>query len=137
MVIVFYAITQIIYNAGLNTMIFVLAAEIFPTVYRGTFYGIAAATGKVGAIIIRSITLKVGDGHKALAIRLLAFGPLMLVAALISWYLPDVQYLLSPSRETRRHQRNVEPGQHQVLFRPLGVSRPIPLDWLYQTPVHP
>ncbi|KAJ4172051.1 hypothetical protein NW754_007649 [Fusarium falciforme] len=67
-VIVFYAITQFIYNAGPNTMIFALAAEIFPTVYRGTFYGVAAATGKVGAIIIRSIILDVGDGHKALAI---------------------------------------------------------------------
>ncbi|EEU47140.1 uncharacterized protein NECHADRAFT_77297 [Fusarium vanettenii 77-13-4] len=91
-VIVFYAITQFVYNAGPNTIIFVLAAEIFPTVYRGTFYGIAAATGKVGAIIIRGIILHFGDSHRVLAIRLLAFGPLMLVAAFLSWYLPDVQY---------------------------------------------
>ncbi|KAH6876348.1 major facilitator superfamily domain-containing protein [Thelonectria olida] len=91
--IVFYAITQFVYNAGPNTMIFVLAAEIFPTVYRGTFYGVAAATGKVGAIITRAIIQATGDGHKALGIRLLVFVPLMLIASLISWNLPDVQYL--------------------------------------------
>ncbi|KAM0418733.1 hypothetical protein ACHAPT_012331 [Fusarium lateritium] len=106
-VIVFYAITQFIYNAGPNTMIFVLAAEIFPTVYRGTFYGVAAATGKVGAIIIRSVILGLGDGHEPLAIRLIVFGPLMLVAALISWYLPDVQD--DPDQESRDLEASSEP----------------------------
>lgn len=91
--IVFYAITQFIYNLGPNTMIFVLAAEIFPTVYRGTFYGIAAAGGKVGAIIIRAVIGATGNQDMSLGIRLLVFIPVMLLAAIISWFLPDVQYI--------------------------------------------
>uniref|UniRef100_A0A0D2YIV3 Major facilitator superfamily (MFS) profile domain-containing protein n=1 Tax=Fusarium oxysporum (strain Fo5176) TaxID=660025 RepID=A0A0D2YIV3_FUSOF len=80
---------------GPNTLIFVLAAEIFPTTYRGTFNGIAAASGKVGAVIIRVIifTTRHGDKEKSLGIRLLALMPLMLVSAWLSWYLPDVQVI--------------------------------------------
>lgn len=90
--LVFYAIIQFVYNLGPNTFIFVLAAEIFPTVYRGTFFGIAAAGGKVGAIIIRAIIGKTGNMEMALGIRVLVFIPLMLIAAGLSWYLPDVQH---------------------------------------------
>ncbi|PKS13143.1 hypothetical protein jhhlp_000485 [Lomentospora prolificans] len=90
--LVFYAITHFVYNAGPNTLIFVLAAEIFPTVYRGTFYGIAAAGGKIGAIIIRTIIWSKGNSPHALGVRLLVCMPLMFIAAGISWYLPAVQY---------------------------------------------
>ncbi|CAI4219758.1 unnamed protein product [Parascedosporium putredinis] len=45
--LVFYALTHFVYNLGPNTLIFVIAAEIFPTVYRSTFYGIAAAGGRL------------------------------------------------------------------------------------------
>jgi PHS family inorganic phosphate transporter-like MFS transporter len=89
----FYAILQFVFNMGPNTLIFVLAAEMFPTVYRGTFYGIAAASGKIGAICIRAIAARTGDKEMSLGIRLLAFIPFMLLAALISTTLPDVQYL--------------------------------------------
>ncbi|KAK5652692.1 hypothetical protein OQA88_10286 [Cercophora sp. LCS_1] len=95
--LVFYAITQFVYNLGPNTIIFILAAEIFPTVYRGTFYGIAAAGGKVGAIMIRAIIGKTGNQEMALGIRILIFIPFMLFAALLSWYLPDVQYPVGDS----------------------------------------
>lgn len=89
--IAFYAITQFVYNVGPNTMIFIIAAEVFPTVYRGTFYGIAAAGGKIGAITIRAISGRTGNNKTALSIRLLACIPLMLLAAYLSCYLPDVQ----------------------------------------------
>lgn len=89
--VAFYAITQFVYNVGPNTLIFINAAEIFPTVYRGTFYGIAAAGGKIGAIIIRAISGQTGNNKSALSIRLLACVPLMLLAACLSCYLPDVQ----------------------------------------------
>jgi PHS family inorganic phosphate transporter-like MFS transporter len=89
--IAFYAITQFVYNVGPNTLVFIIAAEIFPTVYRGTFYGIAAAGGKVGAIAIRAISGWTGNDKNALSIRLLACIPLMLLAAYLSLYLPDVQ----------------------------------------------
>ncbi|ENH73441.1 Inorganic phosphate transporter PHO84 [Fusarium oxysporum f. sp. cubense race 1] len=93
--VVCYGILQFFFNLGPNTLIFVLAAEIFPTTYRGTFNGIAAASGKVGAVIIRVIifTTRHGDKEKSLGIRLLALMPLMLVSAWLSWYLPDVQVI--------------------------------------------
>ncbi|KAF9766687.1 hypothetical protein IL306_000874 [Fusarium sp. DS 682] len=91
--VVCYGILQFFFNLGPNTLIFVLAAEIFPTTYRGTFNGIAAASGKVGAVIIRVIIFATrhGDKEKSLGIRLLALMPLMLISAWLSWYLPDVQ----------------------------------------------
>ncbi|KAF5574339.1 inorganic phosphate transporter PHO84 [Fusarium pseudocircinatum] len=91
--VVCYGILQFLFNLGPNTLIFVLAAEIFPTTYRGTFNGIAAASGKVGAVIIRVIIFATrrGDKGKSLGIRLLALMPLMVVSAWLSWYLPDVQ----------------------------------------------
>lgn len=95
--LVFYALTHFVYNVGPNTLIFVLAAEIFPTVYRGTFYGIAAAGGKVGAITIRAIIGATQNTPRALGIRLLVCMPLMLFAAAISWYLPAVQYPRKPA----------------------------------------
>ncbi|KAK6086045.1 phosphate transporter [Seiridium cupressi] len=91
---VFYSLLQFIFNIGPNPLLFVLPAEIFPTVYRGTFYGIAAASGKVGAIIIGAIINRYNNAEipeKALAIRLLVFTPLMMISAAMSWYLPDVQ----------------------------------------------
>ncbi|KAK1755633.1 major facilitator superfamily domain-containing protein [Echria macrotheca] len=88
----FYAIIQFVYNLGPNTIIFILASEIFPTVYRGTFYGIAAAGGKVGAVVIRAIIGGTGNQEMALGIRVLVLMPLMLIAAFLSWFLPDVQY---------------------------------------------
>ncbi|EWY84203.1 hypothetical protein FOYG_13967 [Fusarium oxysporum NRRL 32931] len=93
--VVCYGILQFFFNLGPNTLIFVLAAEIFPTTYLGTFNGIAAASGKVGAVIIRVIifTTRHGDKEKSLGIRLLALMPLMLVSAWLSWYLPDVQVI--------------------------------------------
>jgi PHS family inorganic phosphate transporter-like MFS transporter len=90
---VFYAIVQFVFNLGPNTLIFGLAAEIVPTVYRGTFYGIAAAWGKIGAICVRAIAARTGDKEISLGIRLLVFVPLMLLAAAISTRLPDVQYI--------------------------------------------
>jgi PHS family inorganic phosphate transporter-like MFS transporter len=64
--------------------------------YRGTFYGMANAGGKVGGIIIRAVIGKTGNQPKTLSIRLLIFIPVMLLAAFISFFLPDVQE--EPSR---------------------------------------
>jgi PHS family inorganic phosphate transporter-like MFS transporter len=44
--VAFYALALCILNFGPNTILFMLPAELFPTRYRGTCYGIAAASGK-------------------------------------------------------------------------------------------
>jgi PHS family inorganic phosphate transporter-like MFS transporter len=117
--IIFYAITQFFYNLGPNTMIFVLAAEIFPTVYRGTFYGIAAAGGKVGAIIIRAVIGATGNQDMSLGIRLLVFIPVMLLAALASFFLPDVQIRpdirdTETATEPKLQNGHLQKTEHQV-----------------------
>jgi MFS transporter, PHS family, inorganic phosphate transporter len=55
MTVVFYVLTQLLNNLGPNTMTWILPAELFETKYRATFYGIAAAAGKLGAITIQII----------------------------------------------------------------------------------
>lgn len=119
--IVFYAILQFVFNLGPNTLIFVLAAEIFPTVYRGTFFGLAAACGKIGAIIIRAIIGRTKNSEKSLGIRLLVFIPFMLLAAWISTSLPDVQYL---PKKIDVEALAVEQTGSEGEERPEGMERP-------------
>ncbi|KAK4149813.1 major facilitator superfamily domain-containing protein [Chaetomidium leptoderma] len=73
---VFYALTQFMFNLGPNTLTFILAAESFPTEFRGTCYGIAAAAGKLGAIIVRPITEEVGKSQSSIVAMLSAFSGL-------------------------------------------------------------
>lgn len=91
---VFFALAQFMFNIGPNTLTFIMAAEIFPTAFRGTFYGVSAAAGKLGAIIIRAIVAGVGDGHKQLVAYLFVFSVIMLILAVIAVLpgaLPEVQ----------------------------------------------
>ncbi|CAG8471405.1 192_t:CDS:2 [Acaulospora morrowiae] len=48
-------------NFGPNTTTFILPAELFPTRFRGTCHGIAAASGKLGAIIAQIGFLQMKD----------------------------------------------------------------------------
>jgi hypothetical protein len=91
---VFFALVQFMFNVGPNTLTFIMAAEVFPTVFRGTFYGISAAAGKLGAIIIRAIVAGAGDGNKQLVVYLFVFSAIMLILAVIAVLpgaLPEVQ----------------------------------------------
>ncbi|KAI1444254.1 MFS general substrate transporter [Annulohypoxylon stygium] len=91
-----YVLAQFVFNLGPNTMTFMLPAELFATKYRGTFYGLAAASGKLGAITILLITNLVvfkGDYSHKFAALLLGFCPAMLLGAFITWvWIPEVQY---------------------------------------------
>lgn len=65
--IVLYCIANFFQNFGPNTTTFIVPGEIFPTRYRSTCYGIAAASGKLGAIIVQiafSLQLRT-DNHSA------------------------------------------------------------------------
>lgn len=85
---VFYALTQFMFNLGPNTLTFILAAEAFPTEFRGTCYGIAAAVGKVGAIIVRPITEEVGKSKDSIVALLSAFAGVLLLMTLLAWFEP-------------------------------------------------
>jgi PHS family inorganic phosphate transporter-like MFS transporter len=95
--VVFYALALILLNFEPNTLTFMLPAELFPTKYRGTCYGIAAACGKLGAILIQAVNwaAKVSDensGDAPLGGMLMGFALAALLGALFSWvWIPDVQ----------------------------------------------
>ncbi|KAF5988997.1 inorganic phosphate transporter PHO84 [Fusarium bulbicola] len=124
--VVCYGILQFLFNLGPNTLIFVLAAEIFPTTYRGTFNGIAAASGKVGAVIIRVIIFAIrhGDKEKSLGIRLLALMPLMVLSAWLSWYLPDVQVVPKTKPVETVSERQTADGQNLPALSMLQTETP-------------
>ncbi|KAI0466303.1 major facilitator superfamily domain-containing protein [Xylaria cf. heliscus] len=98
--IVLYVLAEILFNLGANTITFILPAELFTTKYRGTFYGLAAASGKLGAItILLIINFGVYRGNPfltsshELAGTLLGFAPAMLLGAFIAWvWIPEVQF---------------------------------------------
>lgn len=49
--IILYIIGQFFFNFGPNTTTFIIPGEIFPTRFKSTCHGIAAASGKAGAIL--------------------------------------------------------------------------------------
>jgi PHS family inorganic phosphate transporter-like MFS transporter len=54
--IAFYTLAQLFFNFGRNAKTFVVPAECFPTRYRSTCYGLCAAPGKFGAVIIQVLS---------------------------------------------------------------------------------
>lgn len=107
--LVFFALAQFTFNIGPNTIVFVLVAEIFPTVFRGTFYGLAAACGKIGAMIIRPcvqiVTTNIirdpntNQSQKAAPLggMLIVFGVVMLVIAIITRFVsPEILDVQKP-----------------------------------------
>jgi PHS family inorganic phosphate transporter-like MFS transporter len=81
---VFFALTQFMFNMGPNTLTFIVAAESFPTVFRGTFYGIAAAAGKLGALVIRPVIYTIGKDKDDLMNVLFGFSGVMLLMVVVS-----------------------------------------------------
>ncbi|KAI1120846.1 major facilitator superfamily domain-containing protein [Nemania abortiva] len=127
--IVFYVLAQLIFNLGPNTMTFILPAELFGTKFRGTFYGLAAASGKIGAItILLIINFGVYEGEmflrsgKKLAGTLLGFVPAMLLGAFITWvWIPEVQFARGHGGEMVRDDNISDNGsgedQEVITFR--------------------
>jgi MFS transporter, PHS family, inorganic phosphate transporter len=86
--VVFYVIAQLLFNLGPNTLTFIIAAESFPTEFRGTSYGIAAAFGKVGAIIARGIIKGAGKGKTGIVVVLAIFCVVLVIMAVLVWLEP-------------------------------------------------
>ena len=137
--ITLYVLAQVMFNLGPNTISFILPAELFDTRYRGTFYGIAAASGKLGAIMIQLIVnLTIQDAYRdQFAGLLLGLCPTMLLGALVTWaWIPEVQY-------PRGHQEEVDDGSSDdegeqplmpVSFRERLKLSNIPLEEIAKNP---
>ncbi|KAK7714860.1 hypothetical protein SLS57_006931 [Botryosphaeria dothidea] len=105
--IVLVGLIYFIFNLGANTLTFIIPAEIFPTRYRCTCHGIAAASGKLGSVLVQWILRRAYfHGWKAdslnnenLGYVFVVFACVMLTGALFSWaWIPEVQ--------NRRDERN-------------------------------
>ncbi|KAK0715318.1 major facilitator superfamily domain-containing protein [Lasiosphaeris hirsuta] len=88
---VLFGVMHFLFALGPRTLVLILAAELFPTVYRGTFYSIAGAAGRVGAIVIRPVIGRTTGLDKAMGIRLVLVMLLMVACVVISYFLPEVQ----------------------------------------------
>ncbi|KND92242.1 Repressible high-affinity phosphate permease [Tolypocladium ophioglossoides CBS 100239] len=97
-----YIVGQFLFNAGPNTTTFVVPGECFPTRYRSTGHGLAAAMGKVGAIVAQGISIPllkresgsacVGNDCSPYLDRLLKlFALFMLLGTLVSLLIPETK----------------------------------------------
>ncbi|KAF2671402.1 MFS general substrate transporter [Microthyrium microscopicum] len=85
-----FTISQLVINAGPNTTTFLLPVELFPTRVRATAHGIAAASGKCGALLTAfafgTITEKIGlPGVLGL------FSGIMFLCALLTLMIPETK----------------------------------------------
>lgn len=86
--IILYIIGQFFFNFGPNTTTFIIPGEIFPTRFKSTCHGIAAASGKAGAILSAQgfSLLKESWG---VANLLLVFSFFMLCGFLATFWVPE------------------------------------------------
>ena len=98
--ITLYVVGQFLFNMGPNSTTYIIPAELFPTRYRCTCHGIAAASGKLGSILVQvfSYYYKFGastPGDKQTrrygTILVIFSACMMLGAAITHFWVPDVQ----------------------------------------------
>jgi PHS family inorganic phosphate transporter-like MFS transporter len=104
--ITLYALTQFCFYFGPNALTFIIAAELPPTRFRCTCFGISAAAGKLGSIIVQVVLAYSPlpgscDGVKCsvnspkstwLGWILIIFAFPMLIGSAIAWkWLPELQ----------------------------------------------
>ncbi|KAG0311525.1 Inorganic phosphate transporter pho84 [Dissophora globulifera] len=89
-----FALTQFFQNFGPNATTFVIPGEVFPTRYRSTGHGIAAGSGKLGAIIaqVGFSQLKDRGGPNAFIPHLLEiFAAFMLIGFCVTFLIPETK----------------------------------------------
>lgn len=102
--IVLYVLCQIAFNLGPNVTTFIIPAEIFPTRYRCTCHGIAAAAGKLGswlAQIFLAYAFKSKDAKNQENNEKQLFGYVLIVMSIFMLAGALTTYWLVP--ETRDH----------------------------------
>ncbi|KAJ2853704.1 hypothetical protein J3B02_003017, partial [Coemansia erecta] len=90
--IVLFTLAQLFQNFGPNVTTFVIPGEVFPTRFRSTAHGIAAASGKLGAIVAQGgfMQLKDHGGKNQFINRLLQiFALFMLIGFAVTFWIPE------------------------------------------------
>ncbi|KAF9364045.1 Inorganic phosphate transporter pho84 [Mortierella sp. NVP85] len=89
-----FAATQFFQNFGPNSTTFIVPGEVFPTRYRSTGHGIAAGSGKLGAIIaqVGFSRLKDHGGPNQFIPQLLQiFALFMFIGLLVTFLIPETR----------------------------------------------
>ncbi|KAJ1882116.1 hypothetical protein H4R99_000837 [Coemansia sp. RSA 1722] len=92
--IVLFTLAQLFQNFGPNVTTFVIPGEVFPTRFRSTAHGIAAASGKLGAIVAQGgfMQLKDQGGKNEFINRLLQiFALFMLIGFAVTFWIPETK----------------------------------------------
>lgn len=97
-----------LFTLGPRALLPILAVELFPTVYRGTFYALACAAGRLGAIIVRPVIGGTSGMHGAMGIHLLVAMGLMMVCVVISYFVPEVQRVSAVADDDTESGSDVE-----------------------------
>ena len=107
--IAIFTLSQFVLNAGPNATTFLLPVEVFPTRVRGTAHGIAAASGKAGAVLTAFAFGTITDSIGLPGVLGL-FSGIMALCAGVTLMIP----------ETRG--RSIEEIETGVLYRDSGAS---------------
>lgn len=83
-----YSLTMFFANAGPNTTTFVIPAELYPTRFRSTLFGICAASGKLGAIVA-TFGISYIRTHVSLAVTCTVLAIPVLLAASFTHMIPE------------------------------------------------
>ncbi|RFU33045.1 hypothetical protein B7463_g3310, partial [Scytalidium lignicola] len=88
--IALFTLSQFTLNFGPTTVIFLLPVELFPTRVRGTAHGIAAASGKCGAVLT---AFAFGTINDTLGLRgaLGLFAGVMVLVAIVALWIPETK----------------------------------------------
>lgn len=98
--LVLYCLASFFLNCGPNTTTFVIAGESFPTRYRSTMNGVAAASGKLGAIISQLVIYAQLKGNTSsdvtqhetgIKVILIVFAFFMLSGVASTWIIPETK----------------------------------------------
>ncbi|KAL2811863.1 major facilitator superfamily domain-containing protein [Aspergillus granulosus] len=100
--IVLYVLSQIFFNFGPNTTTYIIPAEVFPTRFRCTSHGLAAASGKLGSVMAQCFLAYVdfgsGSNHEGadptnwLGYALLCLSAFMFLGLVVTYFfIPDVK----------------------------------------------
>ena len=98
-----FTLSQLFLNMGPNATTFLLPVEVFPTRVRGTAHGIAAASGKAGAVVT---AFAFGSLTDAIGLRgvLGLLSGIMVLTALVTLMIPETK------------GRSLEEIEHGVIY---------------------
>ncbi|KAJ5721301.1 uncharacterized protein N7483_009235 [Penicillium malachiteum] len=138
-----YIVGQILFNFGPNATTYMIPAEIFPTRYRATCYGLSAGAGKLGSILVQifSTYYRFGGGLGDTSTRhhgivLFVFSGCMILGAFVTHiYIPPLlekkgrnilwggkPYTLETMAMGRQGRKSREPGLRKRPTRQRSMS---------------